>query len=620
MVNIIPPDHVDEVLVVEPNQHDELFVIPKPVLVNEDKDPEKDGFKEEEDLQEKEDDMEIDIVEDENELELTYPYKEMDPLNPPSPASESELDDEIEVENQIEHKDDTIPASVYETAHALVEKMGKAKDKFYGKLILELSNELRFSMEQGTVAMEKLAEKLGNTEDKVECKKLKKKLEEARIMPPKSAPMTQAAIRRMIKDSVDTAIAAEWERQANVKNDTSGSRPARGQDAAPAVRECSFTGFMKCNFAVLRGVEGAVKLRRLFENTQSVFEISKCAEGKKVKFAAANLEGPALTWWKTKDVKEHEKHLKIKLELLKKERLCAKFSKCDFWQDSIQFLGHDVEEHEKHLKIKLELLKKERLCAKFSKCDFWQDLIQFLGHVIDHSGVYVAKIKAIKSWAAPMTPTEVRQFLRLVAYYTRRRSFSDIKQKLCSAPILALPKETKDFVVYCDASLKGYGAMLMQREKVIAYASRQLKVHEENYTTHDLELGAIVFALRLWRHYLYGTKKANVVADALSWKEWIKPLHVRAFMMTIHNDLPKQIRKAREGAIKKKYVRKENLGRLIKPIFEFRLDGTRSENMYQDLKPLYWWPNMKADIATYVSKCLTCAKVKAELQKPSRLL
>ncbi|GKB09110.1 putative reverse transcriptase domain-containing protein [Tanacetum coccineum] len=155
----------------------------------------------------------------------------------------------------------------------------------------------------------------------------------------------------------------------------------------------------------------------------------------------------------------------------------------------------DEEEHGKHLKIILELLKKERLYAKFSKCDFWLDSVQFLGHVIDRNGVHVdpAKIKAIRNWAAPTTPTEVRQFLGLAGYYQ-------------SAPILALPKGTKDFVVYCDASLKGYEAVLMQREKVIAYASRQLKVHEENYTTHDMELGAVVFALRLWEQYLYGTK------------------------------------------------------------------------------------------------------------------
>ncbi|GKA14351.1 hypothetical protein Tco_0693997 [Tanacetum coccineum] len=120
------------------------------------------------------------------------------------------------------------------------------------------------------------------------------------IMPPKFAPMTQAAIRRMIKESVDAAIAAERARQENVGNDASGSRPVRGQDTAPVVRKCTFAGFMKCNLVVFHGIEVAVKLKRWFEKTESVFEISECAEGKKVKFATATLKGPTLTWWKTK--------------------------------------------------------------------------------------------------------------------------------------------------------------------------------------------------------------------------------------------------------------------------------------------------------------------------------
>ncbi|GJW87765.1 putative reverse transcriptase domain-containing protein, partial [Tanacetum coccineum] len=274
--------------------------------------------------------------------------------------------------------------------------------------------------------------------------------------------------------------------------------------------------------------------------------------------------------------------------------------------DDILVYSKDEEEHGKHLKTILELLKKERLYVKFSKCDFWLDSVQFLGHVIDRSGVHVvpAKIKAIKSWVAPTTPMEMRQFLGLAGYYR-------------SAPILALPEGIEDFMVYCDASLKGYGAVLMQREKVTAHASRQLKVHEENHTTHDLELGAVVFTLRLWRHYLYGMKyvvftdhkslryilnqkelnlrqrrliellsdydceiryhpgKENVVADALSQKGRDKPLRVRALMLTVHNDLPKQIRKAQEETMKGKNVKAENLGRLIKPIFEFCPDGTR---------------------------------------------
>ncbi|GJV30399.1 putative reverse transcriptase domain-containing protein [Tanacetum coccineum] len=235
-------------------------------------------------------------------------------------------------------------------------------------------------------------------------------------------------------------------------------------------------------------------------------------------------------------------------------------------------------------------------------------------------GVHVdpAKIEAIKSWAAPTTPTEKIE--------------------------IGWGKEEEE-----EAFLgvyKGYGAVLMQKEKVLAYASRQLKVHEENYTTHDLELGAVVFALRLRRHYLYGTKcvvftdhkslqyilnqkelnlrqrrwiellsdhdceiryhpgKANVMADALSQKERDKPLLIRALMMTVHSYLPKQIREAQKEAMKKKYVRKENLGRLIKPIFEFCPDGTRCFgnrvwlSRFSGLRDL----------------------VKAEHQKPSRLL
>ncbi|GJY29299.1 hypothetical protein Tco_0405066 [Tanacetum coccineum] len=224
MVNLIPPDQVDDVPVVEPNQHDGVPVVPEPVLVDEDKDPEEDEFEEEGDPQEEENDMIVDIKEDKNEPELTYPYEEVDPLNPPPPASESEPNDAIEVENPIESEDETVPASVHEVgesstalflhedsdgllpglmrrdinslfgrmaslsrrlcgrdmAHALVEKKGKVKDEYYGKLILDLGNEVCSSVEQGTAAMEKLVEKHGNTEDKVECKRLKKELKEAR--------------------------------------------------------------------------------------------------------------------------------------------------------------------------------------------------------------------------------------------------------------------------------------------------------------------------------------------------------------------------------------------------------------------------------------------------------
>ncbi|GJQ99617.1 putative reverse transcriptase domain-containing protein [Tanacetum coccineum] len=164
------------------------------------------------------------------------------------------------------------------------------------------------------------------------------------------------------------------------------------------------------------------------------------------------------------------------------------------------------EEHGEHLKTILNLLRSEMLYVKFSKCDFWLDSVQFLSHVIDSNGVHVdpAKIEAIKNWAAPTTPTEKNK--PYVWGDDEEEAFQTLKLKLCSAPILSLPEGSKNFVVYCDASLKGFGAVLLQRENVIAYASRQLRKNEENYTTHDLELGAVVFALRLWRHYLYGTK------------------------------------------------------------------------------------------------------------------
>ncbi|GKF32196.1 putative reverse transcriptase domain-containing protein [Tanacetum coccineum] len=180
-----------------------------------------------------------------------------------------------------------------------------------------------------------------------------------------------------------------------------------------------------------------------------------------------------------------------------------------------------------YLRIILELLKKEKLHAKFSKCDFWIRIVQFLGHLIDSQGLQVdpAKFEAVKNWASPTTPIEISQFLGLAGYYRRfiegfskiakslteltqkikkyiwgkdqELAFQLLKQKLCEAPILALPEGNDDFVVYCDASHQGLGAVLMQREKVIAYASRQLKPNEENYTNHDLELGAVVFALKI---------------------------------------------------------------------------------------------------------------------------
>nr|GFA44199.1 putative reverse transcriptase domain-containing protein [Tanacetum cinerariifolium] len=225
--------------------------------------------------------------------------------------------------------------------------------------------------------------------------------------------------------------------------------------------------------------------------------------------------------------------------------------------DDILIYSKDEKEHEEHLKAILELLKKEELYAKFSKCEFWIPKVQFLGHVIDSQGIHVdlAKIESIKDWASPKSPTEILQFIGLTGYYRRfTEGFSKIAKPMTKLPQKKVKFEWGDKQEAAFQLLKQkLCAVLMQRENVISYASRQLKIHEENYTTHDLELGVIVFALKIWRHYLYGTK-CMVFTDHKSlqhildqkelnmrqcrWKEQ-EPLRVRALVMTISLDLPK---------------------------------------------------------------------------------
>ncbi|GJS63830.1 putative reverse transcriptase domain-containing protein [Tanacetum coccineum] len=254
--------------------------------------------------------------------------------------------------------------------------------------------------------------------------------------------------------------------------------------------------------------------------------------------------------------------------------------------DGILILSKNKEEHGEHLRTILNLLRSEKLYAKFSKCDFWLDSV---------------------------------------------------------APILSLPKGSEDFIMYCDASLKGFGAVLMQRAKVIAYASRQHRKNKENYTTHDLELGAVVFALQLWRHYLYGTKytvytdykslqyildqkelnirqrrwiellsdydcviryhpgKANVVADAMSKKDK-EPIQVRALVVTLHNNLPEQIQNAQVEAYKEENISAEGFRGEGKP-FEVRSDvkdeRQKPSELLQQQEILVWkWERITMDFIT----------------------
>jgi hypothetical protein len=215
--------------------------------------------------------------------------------------------------------------------------------------------------------------------------------------------------------------------------------------------------------------------------------------------------------------------------------------------DDILIFSKTMEEHEGHIRLVLEKLRSNQLYAKFSKCEFWLTEVAFLGHVISTGGVSVdpGKVKDVLNWMPPTTVSEIQSFLALAGYYRRfikdfskiakpmtklleknnafewtkecQASFEELKKRFTSSPVLVLPDLTKKFDTYCDTSHQGLGCVLMQERQVVCYASRLLRKHEENYPTHDLELAAVVHALKIWRHYLIG-HRCEIYSDHTSLK------------------------------------------------------------------------------------------------------
>ncbi|KAA0065337.1 ty3-gypsy retrotransposon protein [Cucumis melo var. makuwa] len=301
--------------------------------------------------------------------------------------------------------------------------------------------------------------------------------------------------------------------------------------------------------------------------------------------------------------------------------------------DDILIYSKTKAEHEEHLRMVLQTLRDNKLYAKFSKCEFWLKQVSFLGHVVSKAGVSVdpAKIEAVTGWTRPST----------------------VSEKLVTAPVLTVPDGSGSFVIYSDAFKKGLGCVLMQQGKVVAYASRQLKSHEQNYPTHDLELAAVKeFNMRQRRwlelvkdydcEILYHPGKANVVADALSRKLaqlTVQPTLRQRIIDAQRND-PYLVEKrglaeagqavefsiSSDGGLlferrlcvpSDSAVKTKLLSEAHSSPFSMHPGSTK---MYQDLKRVYWWRNMKREVAEFVSRCLVCQQVKAPRQKPAGLL
>ncbi|KAG8483033.1 hypothetical protein CXB51_021970 [Gossypium anomalum] len=354
--------------------------------------------------------------------------------------------------------------------------------------------------------------------------------------------------------------------------------------------------------------------------------------------------------------------------------------------DDILIYSEIEAKHDEHLCILLQVLREKELYAKFNKCEFWLREVTFLGHVVSAEGIKVdpRKIEEILEWKPPKSVSKIQSFLGLAGYYRRfvegfsvmavpltklirkgvsfvwtekqQETFEKLKKVLTEAPVLIQPKSGKDFTVYSDASHVGLGCVLMQEGKVVAYASRQLKPHEGNYPTHDLELAAVIFALKIWRHYLYGERsvlymdnkslkylltekelnlrqrrwiellkdydysieyhpgKANVVADALS-RRAVSDLRAMFARLSLYDDgsLLVELQQVEKGETSEFGLNSEGVlcfrGRICTPKDSDLKQSILMEahgglcamhpggnKLYHDLRELYWWLGLKREV------------------------
>eukprot|EP00253_Pinus_taeda_P006753 PITA_06753 len=292
--------------------------------------------------------------------------------------------------------------------------------------------------------------------------------------------------------------------------------------------------------------------------------------------------------------------------------------------DDILVYSRTMEEHQEHLRKVLQTLREHQLYAKFSKCDFFKEEIQYLGHVITKEGIAVdpEKIKAIMDWPVPKDVADVRSFMGLAGYYRRfvegfskvafpitslqkkgktfhwtpncQKSFEQLKQLLTTAPILRIADPDKDYVVCTDASKEGVGGVLMQEGKVVTYESRKLKEHEQKYSAYDLELTAVIHALKMWRHYLVGRKfllltdhhsltnyfsQPTLNARQARWADFLS-----GFDFEIKHLQGKENRVADALSRKVQHLYEVSVSRWKSPILEIVKEASRQDANYQQLK------------------------------------